>query len=1155
MTRETDGFICPIFRSHWSGGERATVASEFALSAMDAPDSRTRTLDKLDRPCIEASNPMGAPWLYMCLPVAAQMLGSRLSIEVTLYCDFDASLWLEYDSEDDSVDIVPGQPGAFKRTPSQAVSNSNDFVTFEFQIDDARHTRRTNGADFRVVADRPTDTAIVIADVLVRQGAQDCGRKASDRAAQLHFERPGNPCCSIVIPMHNRVEYTLQCLYHLQRNTPAGYEIIIVDDGSQASDRDLLRLVTGVEIVDTGSCQGFARACHAGALRARSEHLLFLNNDTIPMSGWLQPMLDTLEQHAQVGVVGSRLVFPGNALVQHAGIAFDRHGLPYHLGLGRPREDAMVSDDRVVAAVTGACLLTRRALFLELDGFDTGYRNGFEDVDYCLRAGERGLLTVYCARSQLYHYESITEGRIDYLRETANRNRFHTRWLATACTEATDQSRTNAAVGAEAGEGEPGVIAFHRPEFHRGPGRGWLWRRENPLWAKVRSAKPLYPGHQQPRQPLEEDRNSQTDRDVQRVQADLARQFGIRGFCYYLNWRDGQRRLERPLRPLLAQAGMDFPFCVCWQNDGTTGGEGSADSERVTGCQRRQNIDPALVDALLPLLADPRYLRVDGRPLLLVERASALAGTVATSAHLRTACRGAGVGEILLAACSRAVDEPLPPGFDLAVEMPPGEHPAPIVNDQLSATCAGFRGEIFDYYHYAKDRIEEPPTRHPRYRTAMLAWDETPQRAQAARIFHGFTPGVYSYWLASLLREAGANAGPHAPLVFVNAWNDWAAGAYLQADEACGQQNLQATRDAITTAAGTGSVLAGSRLYRVIGGHESRLLPAAPGEPASPQVDGDPGGLRRRYRLENSLSSPAAEIAADGDSVALVIHAYYLDVFAQLLEYLRTIRSVSFCLYVTTVDEHVGEIRRQLEASGIASFRIYPCENRGRDLLPFLGVLPDIVAAGHAYVVKGHTKKSHHREDGTLWRQELFDALFESVSLGKGLQQLLMRPQLGVLGPDRHLAPMREFMAKNASKVGEIGAALGIDVERMLAAHFVAGTMFIARVDALKPLLELGFSRADFEVEAGQVDGTLAHALERAISLSALSAGYEVASFSGRVTGQYAIVAQAGCAGSQGAVPDGASLDVAGPDEAGPEEADPEEARPARDTASGHVSR
>ena len=184
-------------------------------------------------------------------------------------------------------------------------------------------------------------------------------------------------------------------------------------------------------------------------------------------------------------------------------------------------------------------------------------------------------------------------------------------------------------------------------------------------------------------------------------------------------------------------------------------------------------------------------------------------------------------------------------------------------------------------------------------------------------------------------------------------------------------------------------------------------------------------------------------------------------------------------------------------------FTLLAVQNRGRDILPFLKIMPAVLKGGHDNIIKVHTKQSSHRQDGAAWRRDLYGQLLTEKSVDRSLRLLAQNPQVGILGPTGHIVPMRYYWGSNAGRVAALAGRLGINGQALADLHFVAGSMFFARVKALHPLLNLALPEKDFEPEAGQIDGTLAHAIERLISVSAHSAGYETASRSHTTTSNY----------------------------------------------------
>lgn len=225
---------------------------------------------------------------------------------------------------------------------------------------------------------------------------------------------------------------TALCLAALAANRPrVTHEVVVVNNGSTDATRYLLRRHRRqCRVITNRENRGFAAACNQGAARARGEYLVFLNNDTLPHPGWLDALVDVARREANVGAVGARLLSWDGQTLLHAGVAVGEHpGLPLYLHClyrGAPADFAPANRQRDVPVVTGACLLVPRWLFQDLGGFDPEYRNGFEDVDLCLRLRQRGWRVIYTPRAVLRHYEHASPGRHDH--DAANYQRLCGAW-------------------------------------------------------------------------------------------------------------------------------------------------------------------------------------------------------------------------------------------------------------------------------------------------------------------------------------------------------------------------------------------------------------------------------------------------------------------------------------------------------------------------------------------------------------------------------------------------------------------------------------------------------------------------------------------------------------------------------------------------------
>jgi GT2 family glycosyltransferase len=225
---------------------------------------------------------------------------------------------------------------------------------------------------------------------------------------------------------------TRQCLDALLGDPPAcSFEVIVVDDASPDDTASTLSAYEGrITIVRRKENGGFARACNDGAAEASGEYVVFLNNDTIPVAGWLDALVEAVAGEPGIGVVGSKLLFP-NDTVQHAGVVVCQDGNPRHIYAGFPADHPAVSRPRRFQAVTAASMLVRRDAFDRVGGFDPAFRNCLEDTDLCMRLGQLGYEIHYCPQSVVYHLESVSRGRRSK-EIAANTKLFRERWDSVA---------------------------------------------------------------------------------------------------------------------------------------------------------------------------------------------------------------------------------------------------------------------------------------------------------------------------------------------------------------------------------------------------------------------------------------------------------------------------------------------------------------------------------------------------------------------------------------------------------------------------------------------------------------------------------------------------------------------------------------------------
>jgi Glycosyltransferase WbsX/Methyltransferase domain len=354
--------------------------------------------------------------------------------------------------------------------------------------------------------------------------------------------------------------------------------------------------------------------------------------------------------------------------------------------------------------------------------------------------------------------------------------------------------------GARAGAGDEEdvkVLAFYLPQFHPIPENDRWWGKGFTEWTRVTRARPQFAGHYQPHLPERLGFYDLRLPEARARQAALACGHGIHGFCFYHYWFGTKTLLDRPLAEMLAGGEPDLPFCVCWANENWTRRWDGAERELLVEQRYGPELDAALIEDLLPMFRDRRYLRVRGAPVLLVYRPGSIPEPLATTARWRRAAREGGLPDLhLVAALTFGVQDPRPFGFDAAVEFPPHGENLPENECAIEGADPGFGGTVVDFRAVARRRLALPPPPFRLYRTAMAGWDNTPRLGRRATVFHGATPAAYEEWLRALVTAARLGHPEHR-LVFVNAWNEWAEGAHLEPDERFGTGYLEATRRAL----------------------------------------------------------------------------------------------------------------------------------------------------------------------------------------------------------------------------------------------------------------------------------------------------------------------------------------------------------------------
>ena len=352
------------------------------------------------------------------------------------------------------------------------------------------------------------------------------------------------------------------------------------------------------------------------------------------------------------------------------------------------------------------------------------------------------------------------------------------------------------------------LIAFYLPQYHPIPENDEWWGQGFTEWSNVLTARPRFRGHYQPHIPADLGFYDLRVPEVREAQAQLAEQYGISGFCYYHYWFNGRRVLERPFNEVLKSGKPEFPFCLCWANENWTRAWDGRSGETLLQQFYGPEDDCRHIRALVPALGDPRYIRVDGRPLLLVYRTELLPDPSRTAEIWREEAVRAGIGDLYLARVESFVWDlnPRTIGFDAAVEFAPdwrcrGKLHGRDWLGRITATAglvsrAFLENEVGDYADLMEAMLAKPIVSYERFRGVTPGFDNSARRARGALIFAGADPDRYGAWLTEIVRRTIIERPSGHRLVFVNAWNEWAEGNHLEPDQHWGRAFLEATRRA-----------------------------------------------------------------------------------------------------------------------------------------------------------------------------------------------------------------------------------------------------------------------------------------------------------------------------------------------------------------------
>jgi lipopolysaccharide biosynthesis protein len=354
------------------------------------------------------------------------------------------------------------------------------------------------------------------------------------------------------------------------------------------------------------------------------------------------------------------------------------------------------------------------------------------------------------------------------------------------------------------------AIAFHLPQFHPVPENDEWWGAGFTEWRNVAKADPLFPEHYQPHIPADLGFYDLRVAESREAQANLAKEYGVHGFCYYHYWFNGRRILERPVDEIVSSGKPDFPFCLCWANENWTRRWDGEDQHVLLKQVYSPEDDVAHFQTMAKYFRDPRYIRVEGKPLFLIYRPSNLPDAAGTVSRWREeAVRLNFPGVYLCNVESVPADKGMTRSaeFDAAVEfapdweyLPPVIRPWPGVPNPVRkrlTRSVWWKHRVYDYCALRDRMLSKPAADYPRFPGVTPAWDNSARKKEDSIILRNSSPDDYEKWLAAVV-ERYTPRSREENFVFINAWNEWAEGNHLEPCLRWGRKYLEATRRALT---------------------------------------------------------------------------------------------------------------------------------------------------------------------------------------------------------------------------------------------------------------------------------------------------------------------------------------------------------------------
>lgn len=348
------------------------------------------------------------------------------------------------------------------------------------------------------------------------------------------------------------------------------------------------------------------------------------------------------------------------------------------------------------------------------------------------------------------------------------------------------------------------LIAYYLPQMHPTPENDNWWGKGVTEWNNVGRAVPQYLGHYQPRQPGELGYYDLRIKDVIKRQVELAKMYGLFGFAWYFYSFGEKALLRKPLDMYINDSEIKFPFCLCWANESWTRSFFGSSKQVIMEQEKKAESYKMFIHDAAKYLKDERYITVNGKKVLIVYRPLDIPDKKEVTDYWREYCKKEKIGELYIIGnyfMSREPEDYKGFGLDALGEFQIGSliKDCKIINEKKVFLADEFSGNVYDYKDLVLNKIYKKNFGiNKMYNAVFPMWDNTPRRNNKDNtIFDGANPSLFKMWLLDVIKNNMKRSDLDDNLIFINSWNEWGEGSYIEPDKRYGYAYLQAIKEAL----------------------------------------------------------------------------------------------------------------------------------------------------------------------------------------------------------------------------------------------------------------------------------------------------------------------------------------------------------------------